>query len=186
MNLTLYPDPILSTRCSPIEDVSAWLADPATKATIPGMAALAVSRGGYAVAAPQVGLPARFFVFSVPAAEKFKVPQVWINPEINVIKGETTVLPEGCLSIPDVGTIRSYRPSYPEFRVERWTELQVSYFDQDGVERLTTVSGLLARVVQHEIDHLDGVLVTDRTVGAEHARAERYLHLLRKRRTVKV
>lgn len=104
------------------------------------------SKGGVALAAPQVGASLRLFVF----AQDPRSPKVFINPEIESLEGTVTV-PEGCLSIPGF---------YPEIvraervrgtALNRWGESIT--FDEDD---------LLGHVIQHEIDHLDGVLTLDR------------------------
>ncbi|MBP5320051.1 MAG: peptide deformylase [Kiritimatiellae bacterium] len=115
---------------------------------------------GVGLAAEQVGRTERICVIDVPKeAEKepyretnavVKMPLVLINPEIIGKEGRQRN-EEGCLSFPDIGA-----------PITRANKVTVRYLDLDGNERTETVYGLLARAVQHETDHLDGVLLVDR------------------------
>ena len=118
--------------------------------------------GGLGLAAEQVGRTERMCVIDVPpdvdqddAGERenpdVEMPLVLINPRIVAHSEEVQVGPEGCLSFPDIYA-----------RVERWYEVEAEYLDLDGKPRRVRARGLLARAVQHELDHLDGVLLVDR------------------------
>lgn len=118
--------------------------------------------GGIGIAAPQIGLWTRVFVFGIngtnsryPAAEAIPF-QVWINPEITWSSTETNWMWEGCLSVPG---LRGW--------VERPSAVRLKGFDQNGSEREVELDGLAARVAQHELDHLDGVLFLQRTPGTQ-------------------
>lgn len=118
------------------------------------------STGGVGLAAQQVGRLERLCVIDIPegcesrADEYFnrsvQMPLVMFNPEIIALQGEVKDK-EGCLSFPDVGG-----------QVVRAEQVVATYFDEKGVSRTITVRGFLARAVQHEVDHLDGILYVDR------------------------
>src|SRR5690606_28126712 len=105
---------------------------------------------GIGLAAIQIGQPLRMLVIDLSKEDEPKAPQLFINPQI-VARGEgASVYEEGCLSIPDY---------YAE--VERPDTVTVNYIDRDGKERQVAADGLLATCLQHEIDHLNGVLFID-------------------------
>lgn len=135
--------PVLRQVASPVTRVTAE-----TRRLIEHMIATMRQARGLGLAAPQVGVSTRILVYD--AGEGLKV---LINPKIQKMKGKQLDPPEGCLSIPGLTG-----------QVERGQELHVKGFD----ERLRPVSlratGLEARVIQHEIDHLDGILFIDRAV----------------------
>jgi len=116
---------------------------------------------GVGLAAPQVGLPWRLFVAEVPPGEERSVDgdprtatlghEVFINPRIVSFEGEIEPGEEGCLSIPGVSG-----------EVRRPPMVTVAALNLEGEEFSFTSAGLLARCLQHEIDHLDGVLILDR------------------------
>ncbi len=105
---------------------------------------------GVGLAAIQVGAPKRVVTIDVAKKEEPKNPQVFINPEIITASGEKGVHEEGCLSIPEF---------YDD--VERPAEVKVKYLDLEGEQHEIEANGLLARCLQHEIDHLNGVLFID-------------------------
>ncbi len=105
---------------------------------------------GIGLAAPQVGVHKRMIVVD-PHPDKAEIaPLVLINPEIKGYSGSEVTDQEGCLSVPGV---------YCE--VIRYDEIVVSFKDETGRPRTIKTKGLLSRVIQHEIDHLDGVLFVD-------------------------
>jgi len=108
------------------------------------------------IAAPQIGVSARLFVSEIREGNMRNAPVeplcVYINPEIVHVSHETELDYEGCGSIAH-GDIFGL--------VERSIEITVKYKDGVGVSREKTASGLLARIIQHEMDHLDGILFTD-------------------------
>ena len=105
---------------------------------------------GIGLASIQVGVPRRLLVIDLAKEGDPKEPLVVINPEILSSSEERSVYEEGCLSIPDY---------YAE--VERPAAVTVKYLDLDGREQVVEADGLLATCLQHEIDHLDGVLFID-------------------------
>ncbi len=105
---------------------------------------------GVGLAAIQVGEPIRVLVVDVAKKEEPPQPQVFVNPEIVWLSEERTTYEEGCLSIPEY---------YAE--VERPASVRARTLDCDGKLREILAEGLLATVLQHEVDHLDGVLFID-------------------------
>ena len=105
---------------------------------------------GIGLAAIQVGVPKRVVTIDVAKKDAPREPQVFINPEIVSSSEEKSVYEEGCLSIPDIHE-----------DVERPTRVRVRYLDLDGTAHEVEADGLLAICLQHEIDHLNGVLFID-------------------------
>ncbi len=143
--LIILPDPLLRQVSKPIERVDAdfqRLAD--------DMLETMYDAPGIGLAAIQIGVPRRMLVIDVSREGEEKQPLVFVNPEIVVSSDERSVYEEGCLSIPDY---------YAE--VERPATVTVKYLDRDGKEQTVEADGLLATCLQHEIDHLNGVLFID-------------------------
>ncbi|BCJ92007.1 peptide deformylase [Terrihabitans soli] len=105
---------------------------------------------GIGLAAPQIGVMKRLCVVDVSKRDDEEVPMALINPQITWSSEETSLYEEGCLSIPDY---------YEE--VERPAKIRVSYQDRAGKAQEIEADGVLATCIQHEIDHLDGVLFID-------------------------
>ncbi len=105
---------------------------------------------GIGLAAIQVGVGKRLFTADLSKKEEAREPQVFINPEIVWASDEKATHEEGCLSIPEY---------YED--VERPVQVKVKYLDLDGKAHEIEADGLLARCVQHEIDHINGVLFID-------------------------
>jgi peptide deformylase len=105
---------------------------------------------GIGLAAIQIGEPRRVITMDLSKKEDNHEPQVFVNPEIVWTSDETAKYEEGCLSIPDY---------YEE--VERPAQVKVKYLDRDGKAREIEAKGLLATCLQHEIDHINGVLFID-------------------------
>ncbi|AJD39810.1 peptide deformylase [Rhizobium sp. SEMIA 4085] len=143
--LIILPDPVLRQVSKPIERVDADL-----KRLADDMLETMYDAPGIGLAAIQVGVPRRILVIDVSREGEEKQPQVFINPKIVKSSDERSVYEEGCLSIPDY---------YAE--VERPATVSVEYLDRDGKEHTVEADGLLATCLQHEIDHLNGVLFID-------------------------
>ncbi|MBV2184175.1 MAG: peptide deformylase [Rhizobium sp.] len=143
--LIILPDPVLRQVSTPIERVDAELQKLADD-----MLETMYEAPGIGLAAIQVGVPRRLLVIDVSKEGEDKRPLVFINPEIITSSDERSVYEEGCLSIPDY---------YAE--VERPAMVTVKSIDREGKEQLTEADGLLATCLQHEIDHLNGVLFID-------------------------
>ena len=143
--LVILPDPILRQRSRPVERV-----DDALRRFADDMLETMYDAPGIGLAAIQVGEPLRMLVIDLAKEDEPKAPQLFINPEIVATGDGTSVYEEGCLSIPDY---------YAE--VERPDSVTVKYLDRDGNEQTVEADGLLATCLQHEIDHLNGVLFID-------------------------
>ncbi|MBX5145053.1 peptide deformylase [Rhizobium lentis] len=143
--LIILPDPFLRQLSKPIERVDADL-----QRLADDMLDTMYDAPGIGLAAIQIGVPRRMLVIDVSREGEEKQPQVFINPEIVKSSNERSVYEEGCLSIPDY---------YAE--VERPAVVSVKYLDREGKEQLVEADGLLATCLQHEIDHLNGVLFID-------------------------
>jgi peptide deformylase len=143
-----WPNPVLTRGTEPVERVDDDLRD-----TVENMARLMIELRGVGLAAPQVGIAKRFMLVC-PSAE-LGDEQVVINPEILRAEGEEE-MEEGCLSFPGIyGTVR------------RATRIHVRYRDLDWAERDLHLEGYVARIFQHENDHLNGVVFVDRMSPAD-------------------
>ena len=140
--LRLFGDPVLKQRAREIDDIDADLVT-----LVHGMYDTMDLEEGVGLAAPQVGVRKRLFTYDLHEGEG---PGVVINPEIVEREGEV-ISEEGCLSVP------GYR-----FEVVRAERVTMRGLDLDGNELVLEGDDLLARMIQHEIDHLDGVLLLDR------------------------
>ncbi|NNH63395.1 peptide deformylase [Rhizobium laguerreae] len=143
--LIILPDPVLRQLSKPIERVDADL-----QRLADDMLETMYDAPGIGLAAIQIGVPRRMLVIDIAREGEEKQPQVFINPEILTSSDERSVYEEGCLSIPDY---------YAE--VERPATVSVKYIDRNGKEQTVEADGLLATCLQHEIDHLNGVLFID-------------------------
>jgi len=139
-----YGDPVLKSKASAITEF-----DQALSEEIDRMVELMKDGLGVGLAATQVGKLRRLLVFQTNADA---VPQELVNPQIEWLSDETETAAEGCLSIPRV-VVEVDRPLFARVRGQ----------DRTGAEVLLEASGHEARVLQHEIDHLDGILILDRT-----------------------
>ena len=143
--LIILPDPILRQVSKPIETI-----DSEVKKLADDMLETMYDAPGIGLAAIQIGVARRMLVLDVSKDGEDKTPLVFINPEVVASSDARSVYEEGCLSIPDY---------YAE--VERPAGITVRHLDRDGKEQLTEADGLLATCLQHEIDHLNGVLFID-------------------------
>ncbi|MDQ0467961.1 peptide deformylase [Labrys wisconsinensis] len=143
--IIILPDPKLRLKSAPVERVDGELV-----ALADDMLQTMYDAPGIGLAAIQVGVPRRLLVIDVSRPEEERAPQVFINPSIVWSSEERSVYDEGCLSIPDY---------YAE--VERPARVRVAYVDRAGKAQDLEADGLLATCLQHEIDHLDGVLFID-------------------------
>lgn len=143
--LIILPDPVLRQVSSPIAQV-----DDVVRKLSDDMLDTMYDAPGIGLAAIQVGIPKRMLVIDLHKEGEEKQPQIFINPEVLSASDERSTYEEGCLSIPDY---------YAE--VERPAKVTVKYVDISGKEQLLETEGLLATCLQHEIDHLNGVLFID-------------------------
>jgi peptide deformylase len=141
LSIRLYPDPVLRVRCPEVETFDADL-----ERLVESMVETMYAAPGVGLAAPQVGVETRLAVVDATVGEEPDTLLILINPKILSTQGSEIDV-EGCLSIPDITD-----------KVERPAAVVVSAFDAQGREQLIEAEGLEARAIQHEIDHLDGIL----------------------------
>ncbi len=145
LDIIIIPDPLLKTVSAPIGDI-----DTGVRKLADNMLETMYEAPGIGLAAIQVAVPRRMLVMDVARKDEPKTPMVLINPEVIWASQEFSVYEEGCLSIPEY---------YEE--VERPARVKVRYTDIDGQSKEIDCEGLLATCVQHEIDHLNGILFID-------------------------
>jgi len=151
-----FGDPVLKSKASPVANFG-----PELRLEVERMFEIMRDGLGVGLAATQVGALRRLLVFQAgPDGE----PSALINPEVDWLSEESAVAEEGCLSLPRV-TMDVERPLFARF----------SGRDLEGAPIVIEAAGLEARVLQHEIDHLDGVLILDRTVREQRKAALRAL-----------
>jgi peptide deformylase len=151
-----FGDPVLRTRARPVQRF-----DDALHAEVRRMAELMGDALGVGLAATQVGVLHRVLVYRV--AHQAPVTAL-VNPQLEWSGKETEIMEEGCLSLPSVLV-----------DVERPIHVRISAQDETGEPIRVEASGLEARVIQHEMDHLDGVLILDRTTREQRKQAVRVL-----------
>ena len=140
-----FPDPRLRTKAVPVD--AAEVVSPAFQTLLDDMFQTMYEAPGIGLAASQVDVHKRFMVIDV--SEEKDAPQVFINPEIVTRQGEQ-VYQEGCLSVPGIFA-----------DVSRADAITVRYLDRQGQPQELSTDGLLAVCIQHEMDHLDGMLFVD-------------------------
>ncbi len=139
------PDPKLRLVSKPIGRI-----DDALRRLIDDMIETMHEAPGIGLAGIQIGEPIRLLVVDVAKKDEPPEPQAFVNPQVTWLSDERSVYEEGCLSIPEY---------YAE--VERPASVRARYLDREGKSREILAEGLLATVLQHEIDHLDGILFID-------------------------
>ena len=141
--IVLYPDPILKQVCRPVEQI-----DASVRQLVEDLADTLDASPGVGVAAPQIGVDLR--IFAVDVGDQGHGRLLLINPEL--VSGEGHKIGrEGCLSIPEFTA-----------NVARYTSVVISALDVEGDRRVIHSSGFEAICIQHELDHLDGILFLDR------------------------
>ena len=151
----IAPDPRLKVSSEPVEEI-----DEATQSFIDDMVSTMYAALGVGLAAPQLGVHKRIIVVD-PSDENGNSRLVrLINPEIIGVSDDLVMREEGCLSLPDF---------YEE--LERPNEVEVRFTEYDGSPKTLSANGLLARCIQHEMDHLEGVIFVDHLSQGE---AEHY------------
>lgn len=143
--LVILPDPVLRKVSKPVETVGEEL-----RKLSSDMLETMYDAPGIGLAAIQIGIPLRMLVIDLAREDEPKAPHIFINPEIVARGDEPNIHEEGCLSIPDY---------YAE--VERPGSVTVTYVDIDGQTQELQADGMMATCLQHEIDHLNGVLFID-------------------------
>ncbi len=144
LHIVHYPDPVLRKKAQPIEQIDETVRDVAHR-----MIELLHESEGVGLAAPQVGLPWRMFVAN-SQQEEDEADVVYINPSIELL-GELVAREEGCLSLPGINA-----------EIRRPAAARITATDLAGETFSREDSDLLARVWQHEYDHLDGILILNR------------------------
>lgn len=139
------PDPRLRVISKPVKAV-----DDEVRRLIDDMLETMYAAAGIGLAAIQVGVPKRILVLDISDDEEEPDPRCFVNPEIVWTSDEVGIYNEGCLSLPEY---------YAE--VERPAACRVEYLDYEGKPQTLEASGLLATCVQHEYDHLEGILFVD-------------------------
>lgn len=155
-----YPDPALRTPARPVDEV-----DDDVRRLAERMAEVMEQAHGVGLAAPQIGVLRRVLVYRLSAEDEARVI---VNPTLSDLSDETDVDTEGCLSLLG-GEL--------QVPVERSLRLVLEGLDGDGDEVRVEVEGFQARVLQHEVDHLDGVLIIDRASKEDRRAAMRELRL---------
>ena len=143
--IIIEPDPILRKKSTTFEKV-----DNDLRKLMDDMLETMYSAPGIGLAAVQIGILKRVIVIDISKGEEKKNPIFLVNPKITFKSNHTSVYEEGCLSLPG---------HFAE--VERPAECHLDYIDYNGKKQKLQAEGLLATCVQHEIDHLDGVLFID-------------------------
>ncbi|HWD27016.1 MAG TPA: peptide deformylase [Rhizomicrobium sp.] len=139
------PDPRLKAVSTPVEAV-----DAATRKLIDDMVDSMYAADGIGLAAVQIGVPQRIIVMDLDQRDGKKNPRHFINPVITWRSDEVAVFEEGCLSVPEIWD-----------DVERAARIKATYTDRDGQSHAIEADGMLATCLQHEMDHLEGVLFID-------------------------
>lgn len=143
LQIVHFPDPALRTRAEPVKAI-----DDEVRTVVNRMFDLMHEAEGVGLAAPQVGLPWRLFITAARDAHPIRV---YINPRLSDPGDETEVAEEGCLSLPNIRA-----------DVRRPRAITITAKDLEGIEFTLRDGDFLARVWQHEFDHLEGTLIIDR------------------------
>ena len=149
MDIVHYGDPILRRKCSPVSNFSNL------NSLVDDLFDSMYEAEGIGLAANQVGIDMNLFVIHITDTDEDDTPRVFINGEIIVSRGECD-FPEGCLSIPQV----SLDITRPETIIFRYQGLDEEWKEEE-------FNGLLGRAIQHEMDHLNGILIIDRVSSLE-------------------
>ena len=163
MHIVYYPDPVLLNPAAPVEELPENLDE-----IVDGMREVMEMERGIGLAAPQVGLSTRIILVN-PTGEP-EDEQILINPEITRTFGTKEWAEEGCLSFPGIWG-----------EVMRPSDIEVRYTDLEGNEHTFEAGELLARVLQHEIDHLDGKIFVNKMKEADRNKNKARLQELRDR-----
>ena len=144
-DILVVPDPVLKQVSTPVEVV-----DDALRALMDDMLETMYAAPGIGLAAIQIGVPKQVIVMDLARPDEEPQPRYFVNPEILWASEETAPYEEGCLSVPEI---------YDE--VERPAKVKLRYLDYHGKEVTEDAEGLFAVCIQHEMDHLKGVLFID-------------------------
>ena len=139
------PNTLLRQVSQPVEQVGET-----EKELMNDMLETMYAANGIGLAAIQIGVPKRIIVMDLSKEENKKLPMYFVNPVITKKNNEKTTYEEGCLSVPN---------QFAE--IDRPSKCEVEYLDYDGKKRFLKTEGLLATCIQHEMDHLEGILFID-------------------------
>ncbi len=163
LDIVYWPDPVLQAVATPIDTIDDYV-----HALAGRMIELMYEADGIGLAAPQVGISRRLFVTRDPGNDDDAV--VWINPSIEVIDDTPGDATEGCLSLPDI-----------DICVRRPVGIRITGQNLQGETLVLESDEHIARVWQHEFDHLEGRLITDRMSTMDRLRTRKALRTLRQR-----
>jgi peptide deformylase len=164
LHIITAPDKSLKVQSEPVKNVDAELA-----ALMDDMLETMYLAPGVGLAAPQVGVTKRIIVVDVGKKEEEREPVRMANPEVIWESEDWSIYEEGCLSLPEY---------YAD--VERPEQIRVKYLDETNTERELEAEGLLATCIQHEIDHLEGVLFVDHLTSIKRSIILRKLQKVKK------
>ena len=143
--IVIEPDPILRKKSEPVEKV-----DQSLRKLLDDMFETMYAAPGIGLAAIQIGVPKRIIVMDISKENEKKDPQYFVNPVIRNKDIHKSTYEEGCLSVPN---------QFAE--IDRPSKCEVEYLDYNGKKKLLKAEGLLATCIQHEMDHLEGILFID-------------------------
>jgi len=158
------PDPRLKSISEPVADV-----DDGVRALMEDMLETMYAEPGIGLSAIQVGIPKRIVVVDVAREGEEPQPIRLVNPVITAESEDLAVFDEGCLSLPEFFS-----------EIERPAEVEVTYTDENGAEQTLHADDILSRCLQHEIDHLDGILFVDHLSAVRRGMILRKLSKLKK------
>lgn len=144
LNIRIFPDPVLKKKAEPVHQIT-----DIHQQLIESMFETMYAAPGVGLAAPQVGISQTITVIHIPNEENKRNPLALINPRVLEKEGEI-LSDEGCLSVPEVSA-----------EIKRASYVKVAYRDRRGKAKQIEATDLLARIIQHEIDHLNGILFID-------------------------
>src|SRR5262249_13651343 len=145
LDIIVAPDPRLKVKCKPVAQVDAQV-----RRLMDDMLETMYAAAGIGLAAPQVGIARRVIVLDIAKDDEEPQPLRMANPELVWVSEEDATFNEGCLSVPEL---------YGD--VARPAAIRVRYLDRENEVRELAAEGMLATCIQHEMDHLDGVLFID-------------------------
>lgn len=157
-----YGDPVLQKRAKPVKDLAK------VKELAPAMFEAMYAEPGIGLAAPQVGVSLRLMVVDVATEKGQPRPMVLVNPKIEEKRGKVESV-EGCLSFPGISVT-----------IDRAEWVRVSALNENGFPVSVAADGLLSRCFQHEMDHLDGVLMIDHLSPMEKFKVQMEIRKLKK------
>ena len=146
LELVKEKTPVLHKKLEPIKEIT-----PEIKELISDMKKTMVENEGIGLSSNQIGKNLQLFIIAEDLAKEHEAPSVYINPEVKDASKEKVFLREGCLSIPE------YFKEIP-----RSKKIWMKAMDENGKKHKFKATGFLARVLQHEYDHLDGILIRDK------------------------